>query len=97
MSDSELQSAVMQELEFDPQVDAAHIGVSAKDGAVTLTGHVSSYSEKVAAVRAAERVYGVRAVADEIKVKLPGSDVRDDTEIAAEIARATSDDSTPRH
>jgi osmotically-inducible protein OsmY len=87
VSDSELQSAAMQELEFDPQVDAAHIGVSVKDGAVTLTGHVSSYSEKLAAVRAAERVYGVKAVADEIKVQLPGSDDRDDAEIAAEIAR----------
>jgi osmotically-inducible protein OsmY len=87
VTDSELQSAVMQELEFDPQVDAAHIGVSAKDGAVTLTGHVASYSEKLAAVRAAERVYGVKAVADEIKVKLPASDVRDDTDIAADIAR----------
>lgn len=85
-SDKELQAAVMRELEWDPAVDAAHIGVIAKDGAVTLTGYVSSYSEKIAAVRAAERVYGVKAVADEIEVRLPGSDVRDDSAIAEAVA-----------
>lgn len=87
MDDKVIQEAVMRELDWDPKVDAAHIGVSVKNGAVTLTGHVSSYSEKLAAVKAAERVYGVKAVADEIKVRLPTSDVRDDTDIAEEIAR----------
>jgi osmotically-inducible protein OsmY len=86
MEDKRLQEAVMRELEWDPKVDAAHIGVSAKDGAVTLSGHVSSYSEKMAALKAAERVYGVRAVADELEVRLPGSSVRDDTDIAEHIA-----------
>jgi osmotically-inducible protein OsmY len=87
MDDKSLQAAVLRELEWDPKIDAAHIGVSAKNGAITLTGHVSSYSEKLAAVRAAERVYGVKAVADEIQVKLPGTSIRDDTELAEEIAR----------
>jgi osmotically-inducible protein OsmY len=87
MDDKLIQEAVMRELDWDPKVDAAHIGVSVKNGAVTLTGHVSSYSEKLEAVKAAERVYGVKAVADEIKVRLPTSDVRDDTDIAEEIAR----------
>jgi osmotically-inducible protein OsmY len=69
-------------------VDESHVGVFVKDGAVTLTGHVSSYSEKWSAVRAAERVHGVRAVADEIEVKLPSSSVRDDSDIAEAIARS---------
>jgi len=86
VDDKVLQTAVMNELRWDPAVDAAHIGVSVESGAVTLTGHVSSYSEKYAAVRAAERVYGVRAVADEIEVKLPSSSERDDTDIAEAIA-----------
>jgi len=86
-TDKALQEAIIKELEWDPKVDAAHVGVAAKDGAVILSGYVSSYSEKWAAVRAAERVYGVRAVADEIKVKLPSSKVRDDDALAEEIAR----------
>ena len=87
-SDKGLQEAVMRELEWDPMVDESHVGVFVKDGAVTLTGHVSSYSEKWSAVRAAERVHGVRAVADEIEVKLPSSSVRDDSDIAEAIARS---------
>ncbi|MGZ3333673.1 MAG: BON domain-containing protein, partial [Gemmatimonadaceae bacterium] len=54
VNDKDLQDAVIRELEWDPMVDAAHIGVSAKDGAITLTGHVPSYAEKLAAVTAAE-------------------------------------------
>jgi osmotically-inducible protein OsmY len=87
MDDKTIQEQVRRELEWDPEVDSAHIGVAAKDGAVTLTGHVGSYAQKLAAVRAAERVYGVKAVADEIKVKLPNSALRDDTDVAEEIAR----------
>jgi osmotically-inducible protein OsmY len=87
MDDKALQEAVIEELEWDPELDSAHIGVAAKGGAVTLTGHVSSYAEKWAAVRAAERVAGVVAVADELEVKLPGSSMRDDTDIAESIAR----------
>jgi osmotically-inducible protein OsmY len=86
--DKKLQQAVMRELRWNPEVNAAHIGVSAKDGAVTLTGHVSSYAEKRAAVEAAERVYGVKAVADELEVRIPGAIPRDDTDIAEEVAQA---------
>jgi osmotically-inducible protein OsmY len=85
--DTELQKAVRKELEWDPRVDAGHIGVSVEDGAVMLTGHVDSYAERIAAVRAAERVYGVRVVADEIIVEPPFSDPIDDTELAEEIVR----------
>ena len=88
MNDEALQQDVLEELRWDPEVDAAHFGVAVKDGAVTLSGHVSSYAEKWAAVKAAERVEGVVAVADEIKVKLPSSSVRDDSDIAESIARA---------
>ena len=69
-TDSELQRDVLDELKWEPSVDAAHIGVSAKDGVVTLSGHVSSYAEKFAAERAAKRVQGVLAVANELEVKL---------------------------
>jgi osmotically-inducible protein OsmY len=86
-SDKTMREAVMNELEWDPKVSAAHIGVTAKDGAITLTGHVASYGQKLAAVRAAERVFGVRAVADDIEVKLASNGQRDDAEIAEEIAR----------
>src|SRR3954462_5229697 len=88
MTDSELQLDVLNELKWEPSVDAAHIGVSVKDGVVTLSGHVSSYAEKYAAERAAKRVQGVRAVADELDVKLPEGSRRTDEDIAAAAVNA---------
>jgi osmotically-inducible protein OsmY len=82
MNDSELKRDVENELKWEPSVNEAHIGVTAKDGVVTLTGHVPSYAEKYGAERAAKRVFGVKAVADELDVKLPGSVIRNDEEIA---------------
>ena len=61
----------MAELGWEPSIDAAHVGVAANAGVVTLTGHVQSFAQKVAAERAAARVKGVKAVAEEIEVKLP--------------------------
>ena len=87
-TDSQLQRDVMKELEWEPRIDAAHIGVAAKDGVVTLSGSVPSYGEKHEAVRAAKRVYGVKAVVDEIEVKLPSSSERTDTDIAEAAVRA---------
>jgi len=87
-TDIQLQRDVMKELEWEPRIDAAHIGVAAKDGVVTLSGSVPSYGEKYEAVRAAKRVYGVKAVVDEIEVKLPGSSERTDTDIAEAAVRA---------
>jgi osmotically-inducible protein OsmY len=84
--DKELQSDVEHELTWEPKVDSANIGVAVVKGAVTLTGHVGSYAELVASERAASRVYGVRAVANELKVKLPGDKTRDDTDIALAIS-----------
>jgi osmotically-inducible protein OsmY len=68
-------------------VDARHIAVFAKDGAVTLSGHVPSYLQKVGAVAATEHVYGVKAVADEIEVHIHPTHERDDSDIALSVAR----------
>ena len=85
-SDSEIRDDVLNELRWDPQItDPDAIGVAVTDGAVTLTGHVPTYAQKLAAARAAERVYGVKAVANELTVKLAGAP-RDDSDIAAAIA-----------
>jgi len=81
-TNTQLQRDVMDELEFEPSVDASNIGVSAKDGIVTLTGKVSNYAEKYAASEATERVIGVKAVTDELKVDLPSFHKRDDQDIA---------------
>lgn len=81
-SDKDLQHDVLDELKWEPSVNAAHIGVTAREGVVTLTGHVPFYAEKYAAEKSAKRVYGVKAVADELEVKLPGSSKRTDEDIA---------------
>jgi osmotically-inducible protein OsmY len=86
--DSQLQKDVLKELEWEPRVDHAHIGVAVKDGIVTLSGQVPSYGEKYEAVKAAKRVYGVKAVVDEMEVKLPGSAERTDVDIAEAAVRA---------
>lgn len=70
MSDLSLRKSVMEELEFHPEINAASIGVSVENGIVTLSGHVSSYPQKVNAERAAKGVKGVRAIAQEIQVRL---------------------------
>ena len=82
-SDSDLKQAVLDELIWEPAVNPAHIGVTAHGGVITLTGHVGSYMHKVAAERAASRVKGVKAVAEEIEVKLPYDVKRSDEDIAA--------------
>jgi osmotically-inducible protein OsmY len=81
-SDSELQRDVLDELKWEPKVNAAHIGVSVQEGIVTLSGHAPSYTETYAAEKAAKRVHGVRAVVNNLEVKLPGSSLRSDEDIA---------------
>jgi len=81
-TNTELQQDVLLELRFEPSVDASDIGVTAKEGIVSLTGNVKSYAEKYAAVHAAERVAGAKAVTDELKVDLPSYHIRDDQDIA---------------
>jgi osmotically-inducible protein OsmY len=85
-TDAELQQDVMNELKWEPTIKAAEIGVGVKDGVVTLSGYVDSYVKKWAAERAAARVSGVRAVAEEIQVRLPGSLKRSDEDIAGAVA-----------
>jgi osmotically-inducible protein OsmY len=87
-TDSELQRFVMDELAWEPSVDAAEIGVSVNSGVVTLSGTVESYPQKWAAERAAERVKGVKAVTDEIEVRLPGARERTDSDIARAAVNA---------
>ena len=86
---TKLQHDVQEELEWEPSVDASHIGVAASQpGVVTLTGTVATYVEKVSAERAAKRVEGVRAVANDIEVRPIGSMKRTDTDIAQAVLRA---------
>ena len=84
--DKELQADVIRELAWEPKVDSANIGVAVDKGAVTLTGHVSAYAELFAAERAALRLYGVLAVANELVVKLSSDRTRDDSDIALAIS-----------
>lgn len=78
----ELQRLVQDELKWEPSLHSNEIGVSASDGVVTLTGHVSSYTERYTAEKAAKRVLGVHGVANDLVVKLPALGARDDTDIA---------------
>jgi osmotically-inducible protein OsmY len=84
-TDSQLQRDVMDELIWEPRVDHAHIGVAAKDGVVTLSGFVSNYAQKMAAEKAAKRVQGVRAIAEEIQVRFASDPKTSDAEIAERI------------
>jgi osmotically-inducible protein OsmY len=69
MTDQSLRQSVLDELAWDPSVSEAHIGVTARSGVVTLTGHVGSYSEKCAAEHAVGRVSGVKAIAEELEIR----------------------------
>jgi osmotically-inducible protein OsmY len=82
MDDMKLRQNVSDELAFEPSLDATTIGVTAEHGIVTLSGHVDSYPQKLAAERAVWRVKGVKGLAQEIEVRLPGHKRRADDEIA---------------
>ena len=86
MVDKTLRQNILDELEFEPSIDAAHIGLAVDNGVVTLTGHVSSYEEKLAAERAVRRVRGVKAIAQEIQVRYHYQLKTDDDEIARRAA-----------
>lgn len=89
-TDSELKKDVLSELQWDPLVPETKVGVMVNEGVVTLTGHVDTYAEKVAAKRAVERVNGVKATAIEIDVIPVGDHQRSDTEIALAAEHALS-------
>jgi osmotically-inducible protein OsmY len=87
-TDRELQEQILTALEFEPGVDAAQIGVSVKNGVATLNGFVKTFFEKQIAGRATRHVYGVRAVANDIMVRLDGGLQRSDSAIAEAVANA---------
>jgi osmotically-inducible protein OsmY len=87
-TDAQLQQDVMAELQWDPCVQAEHIGVEAKDGVVTLAGQVSSYLEKWNAEKATQRVNGARAVVVDIEVVLASLGQRSDADIACSVENA---------
>jgi osmotically-inducible protein OsmY len=87
-TDEQIQQDVLAELKYEPRVSPNEIGVVVKNGVVTLTGWVDSYTKRWAAEEAAHRVRGVKAVANDIEVKLPGSSERTDADIAAAAIRA---------
>jgi osmotically-inducible protein OsmY len=82
MDDKQLRQDVIDELEWEPSIDAADIGVAAEKGVVTLSGHVRSYAEKATAERVTKRVRGVRGIAQEIEVRSPYAKSNPDDEIA---------------
>ncbi|MGN6445985.1 BON domain-containing protein [Amnibacterium sp.] len=92
IADHQIQRAVLEELEWTPALDVADVGVAVDHGAVTLSGVVDSYRQRLAAERAALRVRGVSAVADDIRVRPDEADVLHDDELAAMVARAFRDD-----
>jgi len=87
-SDAEIQQAVLAELQWDPRVEETEVGVQVEDGVVTLAGTVSSYVKRLAAQQAAHRVTGVRDVANDLVVQLPGTLAKTDTEIARDVRQA---------
>jgi osmotically-inducible protein OsmY len=94
MSNLILRQNILDELEFVPSIDAANIGVAVDSGVVTLTGHVGSYAEKIAAERVVQRVKGVRAIAQEIEVRYPESKKTADDEIASRALNIVAWDTT---
>ena len=87
-TDEAIQTDVLEELKWDTRVQPNEIGVIVKDGVVTLTGWVDSYLKKMAAEEAAHRVRGVKAVANDIEVRLPGSAERTDADLAKAVITA---------
>lgn len=87
-SDYQIQEDVMEELKWEPFLKASEIGVAVKNGVVTLSGHVDSYSKKIAAENAAKKVVGVKAVAEDIEVGISPSYRKTDAEIAEAVLDA---------
>ena len=93
MNELRLRDDILDELAYEPIVDAAHIGVAVDQNVVTLTGHVSSYAQKLAAIAAVRRVKGVHGIADEIDVRHSPDEKMSDDEIAKRVINVLSWDS----
>src|SRR4026209_1378872 len=87
-TDSQIQENVMEQLKWEPFLNASQIGVAAKNGVVTLSGQVDAYSKKLAAEKAAKKVSGVKAVAEEIQVGVSPGFRKTDAEIAEAVINA---------
>jgi osmotically-inducible protein OsmY len=87
-SDMQIQRDVMDELKFEPFLNASEIGVAVKNGVVTLSGIVDTYSKKLAAEKAAKKVAGVKAVAEDIQVGMSPVSSKTDAEIAENVIKA---------
>src|SRR5258708_8720064 len=87
-TDEEIQREVVEELKWDMRVQPNEVGVSVKEGIVMLTGWVDSYLKKIAAEEAAYRVRGVKAVVNDIEVRLPSSSERTDVDLAKAVLNA---------
>ena len=85
IDDSEIRRKVLAELDWDPSIDASAVGVAVKDGVVTLSGSVTSYSQKKEAERITKRVPGVKAVAEDLTIRLLGGAERSDADIAQSV------------
>ena len=87
-TDTQLQKDILEELRWDPRITEREIGVAVKDGVVTLNGSVPSFAERYAAETVVEGITGVKALANELVVKLPGAATRTDTDIAHKVVDA---------
>ena len=85
LDDGEIRRRVLAQLDWDPSIDASEVGVAVKEGVVTLTGTIPSYRQEKEVERVVKRVTGVRAVAEELTIKLPGSSERSDADIAQSV------------
>lgn len=87
-TDTQLQKDILEELRWDPRISEREIGVAVKGGVVTLSGAVPSFAERYSAETIVEGITGVKALANELTVKLPGASLRSDTEIAHKVVDA---------
>lgn len=85
IDDGEVRRKVLAELDWDPSIDASAVGVAVKDGVVTLTGSIANYWQKKEVERVVKRVTGVKAVAEDLTIKLPGTAQRSDADIAQSV------------
>jgi osmotically-inducible protein OsmY len=85
IDDSEIRRKVSEELDWDPRIDASAVGVAVKEGVVTLSGSIANYWQKKEAERVVKRVTGVKAVAEDLTIKLPGAAERSDADIAQSV------------
>jgi osmotically-inducible protein OsmY len=88
LNNLELQKKVLEAMDWEPSLDATRIGIAASGGVVTLTGQVPSYADRLAAERVVKRIVGVKGLANDLDVRLPGDARRTDTDLATAAVKA---------